>query len=735
MPSVALGTFFSIPFTMPRSVDPTNIGHIQILICRQSNLDFWSCQKLRSVSVPEKEVIYLPPSEGGTNYLRSVGNDLWYIDIPKQYIRGITSVGGGDTGNPGFPAGGTDKEGETFTIQIRFGDSALPTSVLDFAAWKITQITESLFGEWSNTQRMFVYALPPSATIANLFNVTLINDPVAKISWSYTPVSIDPLSQVRISYSWSTPDNLGNTFRSKNVSFESHDGRGASAAGVIELEVMRFADMTISIQFLTINNTSYTWVATKPNIFIFTQLPDAQGAINRFPIIGEELEDGVIAMSFKWTWVDINRPSPLLPIIQSYYRIYRVDIATLETVLLSTINRKSGVPTVAVTIKDYSVEMGAEYVYFANAYQDNGTYISTLIWQAGGPLTPPGWNPPNYPGYARQMNFQGNIFLTTKWQQLRLQGNVTVGNFQRNTSDQFTATIGGKYPFYTRSAQFNYRTMSLGATISLNFDSTNTFLRFKSKIANSEMEAQMNAAAQRYQTDIANYPKDKYYSQKVIDRQIQYYDEIVKIYEGINPLTGQFFITDGTKPLWMGGQLYLKQNQDIEKIILRSTELFSESEVSNSIKRIRSKSIPTNEELIRISESESADFLRGPTSRFAMRLARDATEVRYSERIDDLIYAERKFREAVMEWLSDGQPKLLRSETEGNMICMISGASFTPLDKSRHIYSLNATMTEIAEYNLYNLILYGLVPIEFVSFYVPTDTQFGFIQGNLDTGI
>ena len=54
-----------------------------------------------------------------------------------------------------------------------------------------------------------------------------------------------------------------------------------------------------------------------------------------------------------------------------------------------------------------------------------------------------------------------------------------------------------------------------------------------------------------------------------------------------------------------------------------------------------------------------------------------------------------------MLWLSDGKPKLFRSETEGNMIVMISGVSFTPQDKSsRMVYSLSCTVTEIAEYNM-----------------------------------
>jgi CTP:phosphocholine cytidylyltransferase-like protein len=85
-----------------------------------------------------------------------------------------------------------------------------------------------------------------------------------------------------------------------------------------------------------------------------------------------------------------------------------------------------------------------------------------------------------------------------------------------------------------------------------------------------------------------------------------------------------------------------------------------------------------------------------------------------TEKTDENIYFERKFRDFVMLWLADGKPKLFRSETEGNMIVMISGASFTPQDKSnRMVYNLSCTVTEIAEYNLENLINYNLIPFVF----------------------
>ena len=77
------------------------------------------------------------------------------------------------------------------------------------------------------------------------------------------------------------------------------------------------------------------------------------------------------------------------------------------------------------------------------------------------------------------------------------------------------------------------------------------------------------------------------------------------------------------------------------------------------------------------------------------------------------MYAERKFREEVYKWLTNGQPKLFRSPTEGNYIVRLMNVSLTsPEDKlSRLLYSFSATGYEIQEptaENLKNLIFRGL---------------------------
>ena len=59
---------------------------------------------------------------------------------------------------------------------------------------------------------------------------------------------------------------------------------------------------------------------------------------------------------------------------------------------------------------------------------------------------------------------------------------------------------------------------------------------------------------------------------------------------------------------------------------------------------------------------------------------------------------EREFREEVVKWLNDGEPKLYRSMTEGAMVVMLTDVSLTPnASLGRMMWDFTATVYEIAE--------------------------------------
>lgn len=92
-----------------------------------------------------------------------------------------------------------------------------------------------------------------------------------------------------------------------------------------------------------------------------------------------------------------------------------------------------------------------------------------------------------------------------------------------------------------------------------------------------------------------------------------------------------------------------------------------------------------------------------------------ATTVAYSdsdaeEFVGEEWHKEREFKNAVLDWLSDGKPKLLRTCQEGNFIIRLVNISASPNEVlGRRIHSFSATAYEIAEPTIENLKKYNLI--------------------------
>lgn len=77
------------------------------------------------------------------------------------------------------------------------------------------------------------------------------------------------------------------------------------------------------------------------------------------------------------------------------------------------------------------------------------------------------------------------------------------------------------------------------------------------------------------------------------------------------------------------------------------------------------------------------------------------------------IYKERNFKMEVLEWLTNGQPKIFRSPTEGNFIVRLMNTSLSPNDTvGRMLHTFSSTAYEMADYTFDNLREYGFVDID-----------------------
>lgn len=98
------------------------------------------------------------------------------------------------------------------------------------------------------------------------------------------------------------------------------------------------------------------------------------------------------------------------------------------------------------------------------------------------------------------------------------------------------------------------------------------------------------------------------------------------------------------------------------------------------------------------------------------------------------IFIERKFREKVEHFLNDGQPKLFKSPTEGNILVSLINISLTPKKElGRAIYSFSAQAYEIADNSLDSLIKYKILNIGNFQLNFDSGYTLGQIKGNYKT--
>lgn len=98
---------------------------------------------------------------------------------------------------------------------------------------------------------------------------------------------------------------------------------------------------------------------------------------------------------------------------------------------------------------------------------------------------------------------------------------------------------------------------------------------------------------------------------------------------------------------------------------------------------------------------------------------------------DDYYFIERKYREIIIDFLNDGEYKLYKSPTEGNILVVLTDVSLTPKEElGRLVYSFSATAVEVDEPSLKNLNEFNLINIgEFQEQIGDTKTICGQVSG------
>lgn len=699
--------FLEIRFQMPTVVPRDEIKHLQVSIKSAAT----GASAVDSSVAPDRATLFI--AADSVYFSREV-NGNYLIRIPYWCFRG------------GFPA-----KNNTYLVQVRFGANRLwanagsgldKSGFANFAAWRQAATTQvpSLFGEWSNIQKAYCYG---SATHSINFN---FNDFVPEVEWFYSTDGDDPIEQVKILYQYHTLNGI----ETKTEVFNGQYNDDNEFSLRVKLNVAPVDNIVVSIEAVTKNNTIWGDTTTINSILgDYSSLSVyGDGKIKDVEMSAPEKEDGAISKS-------IEIPPGLDG--KALFSVYRIN--TLSLSCIKIIDKQSILLGETFSFKDYTVEMGEDYQYVICAViDDKVTYLLNDLRPFG----------TKNPGYARLMRMD-SAYLTTRQHQLRLQGNLQITNFKRNTQDAFTTTIGGQFPFYSRASKMNYRSFSISAVVSINFDPTSTFLR-------------LDAVGKIALGDVLTFDQ---------------YNRLIEMSPGLIPFFTQDGVDETNRPSWrftgppLGSRMSIEDcvnlvnrcasnltlnglwwdDGNTSQLYIQDRDIFFNDELSLSRRRMGVKKdqsmsridILKDENSIRPDVQEELNFearglekeLQGPKTVYDQYLYRQSGLNYGVLQTDEQIFIERKFREKVMQWLGDGKPKLFRSETEGNMIVMLSNVSFSPLDKTgRMVYSMNATATEIAEFNTENLLEYNLVPSEIRSVYIE-NSEYGFTPGQEDQNV
>ena len=708
-------------FTMPLMNSPKAVkdGHCQLSIRYKSTGD----SALKPEYSPDDSSVYYfngANVEGDTAYLEvsSEEDRIWKLCFNAETLVQMTGS------NKGL------RPDTEYSIQIRFGEKSLPEDysgvqlkdfsgksmdgdkLVDnqtkFAKWWNTQVDDQMVGEWSNTVVLYAYGF---YTVAITLTKDAYLDFIPSGTFEYKSEYNDPPARAELQFTYygnslgwdgKTPKQMTKRIELSgdiaNPNNPTDDGTAKSTYSYTinwNLHIFPFLGIfnktnlsRIDLEFtMTTQRGVVVGTRTEHDLYGYKRYFREnwgekkrlyfEGSVEDVKLEGDELEDGIIAKSF-------TVPESIFTIDSNgYFKVFRVNVDTCEAIALNGIIKSSDlIPKYDedgnlvgkhFICKDYSIEFGEPFIYFAVFYRQedpgNGSrYIaSSILYDVPEMRNPPTMNlSGGYYGRLRDMPYN---YLCSRDHQLRLAGNVTLNSVSLNTQDALQTTIGSKYPYYTRNAAPKYRSMQIGALISVQLDPTATFLTLE---------------------------------------------------ESANK--------DHSRFVWKDG--YDTSRQDkfaTEETVVDDSDIMMNEEIDRSRHRIgeidKAKIDNLDSRMYKGADGKYQEYPKnafngeiGPLTAFDRHLDKVNFRDYTSERTFDMLFLERKYREKVMEWLTNGKPKLFRSPTEGNIIVVLSAVSFTPFQNSeRMVYSFTATATEVAEYNLDNLIAYNLVPTVFKS--------------------
>lgn len=253
-----------------------------------------------------------------------------------------------------------------------------------------------------------------------------------------------------------------------------------------------------------------------------------------------------------------------------------------------------------------------------------------------------------------------HAFLYDGERQLKIKYNPKISSFKNTLLESKVDTIGSKHPFIFRNGNVKYKEFPISGLISYLSDENDLF-----------------------------YPSSSVFNS----------DELYR-FETIN-------------------QKFIRINDMITEIIYfkNKDSYYYKTEIGytkwTDYARNTLKRDPNDYDKIKSYLSEALGLIganKGISKIYQEKKVVNDIRARTTDLTSDNIYLERNFKLEVLEWLTNGQPKIFRSPTEGNYIVRLMNVSLTPDDAlGRMIHTFNCTAYEVAENDYENLEKYNFI--------------------------
>ena len=308
--------------------------------------------------------------------------------------------------------------------------------------------------------------------------------------------------------------------------------------------------------------------------------------------------------------------------------------------------------------KDFTIEQGVHYKYSIQQFNSN-LYSDRMI--------------------SDEIVFADfeDCFLYDGKRQLKIKFNPKISSFKKDVLETKVDTLGSKYPFIFKNGQVEYKEFPISGLISYLSDEENLFLDYN-YIDNSQREKNDQNLLSLVkiipdQNDF--YENDNYTSYFVkTTTSIKQNYKFLELEDYIN---------------YIKTEKYNEVNEEVKNAALSITNLRDKKQFNN-IKRLLNELLKTENRLYK--------------NLYMQKSKKKEIKLFNTDLTSENIRLERQFKLEVLDWLTNGEPKLFKSPNEGNYIVRLLNVSLTPNDQlGRMIHTFNATAYEVADLSYDNL--------------------------------